>query len=85
MPTAKRHHRQSISLPPGVARRVRTLARTKRTSATRVLTELIEKGLDAQAAERARFFALGERLIASKDKKEQKRLREELAILTFGE
>ncbi|MCI0348461.1 MAG: hypothetical protein L0Z53_03460 [Acidobacteriales bacterium] len=85
MPAAKRHHRQSISLPPRVARRVKTLAKARRTSTTRVLVQLIEKGLDARAAERERFFALGERLIASKDKKEKKRLREELAILTFGE
>ncbi len=64
---------------------MKSLAKSRRCSATRVLAELIEKGLDARAAERQRFFAVGERLIASKDKKEKKRLREELAILTFGE
>jgi len=72
-------------LPPRVARRVKSLAKNKRSSTSRVVVELIEKGLDARDAERKHFFDVGERLIVSKDPKEKKRLREELARLTFGE
>ena len=85
MPVAKKRYRQSVSLPPKVAHRVRALAKANRSSASRVVVDLIEKGLDAKDAERQHFFEVGERLIAATDKKEKKRLREELARLTFGE
>ena len=76
--------RKSVSLPPRVARRVRTLARTGRTSANKVLVELIETGLEARDAEKRRFLELADRLAATDDPKEQKRLKEELARMTFG-
>jgi len=77
--------RQSISLPPSIARRVRTLAKTNRTSTDRVLIDLIESGLEAQERERTRFFELADRLTQSRDKNEQSRLKKELARITFGE
>lgn len=85
MPNATRSTRQSISLPRRVAKRVKKIARSTRNSASHVMVQLIEKGLEAQEAERKHFFEVGERLINSTDKAEQKRLREELARLTFGE
>jgi predicted transcriptional regulator len=84
MPSSKEAVRQSVSLPPAVARRVKALARTRRTSASRVLVELIETGLEARDAEKARFMALADQLTASTDTDEQARLKEELARLTFG-
>jgi len=57
--------RQSVSLPPRVARRVKALAKTEKTSANRVLVDLIEAGLASKEAEKERFFALGNRLTAS--------------------
>jgi predicted DNA-binding protein len=77
--------RQSVSLPPELARRVKALAKTKRTSASRVVVDLIEAGLEAQEREKKRFFNLADRLARSADEKEQRRLKEELALLTFGE
>ena len=77
--------RQSVSLPPGVARRVRALAKTNRSSANRVLVELIESGLEAREQERKRFFELAECLIESRDPEEQRRAKEELARMTFGD
>jgi predicted DNA-binding protein len=77
--------RQSVSLPPELARRVKALAKTKRTSANRVVVDLIEAGLEAQEHEKKRFFDLADRLARSADGKEQQRLKEELALLTFGE
>lgn len=77
--------RQSVSLPPDLARRVKALAKTRKTSATRIVVDLIEAGLEVQEQEKKRFFDLADRLARSTDHKEQQRLKEELARLTFGE
>ena len=50
--------RQSVSIPTGIARRVRALAKTRKTSANRVLVDLIEAGLQSKEAEKERFFLL---------------------------
>ena len=77
--------RQSVSLPPRVARRVRVLAKTRKTSANRVLVDLIETGLKTKESERERFLALARSFKESSDPGESDRLREELAQLIFGE
>ena len=77
--------RQSVSLPQDLARRVKDLAKMKRTSANRVVVDLIEAGLEAREREKKRFFDLADRLAHSDDRKEQQRLKEELARLTFGD
>lgn len=77
--------RQSVSLPGRLARRVRTLAKTQQTSTSHLLVELIESGIEAKEAEKRRFFELTDRLAASLDAEEQKRIKEELARITFGE
>jgi predicted transcriptional regulator len=77
--------RQSISLPSGIARRVKTLAKRERTSANRVIVNLIETGLEAREREKRAFFELAEQLANSSNTAEQKRLKEELARMTFGE
>ena len=76
--------RQSVTLSAGVARRVRTLARAKRASTSRVIAELVESGLQVQDAERDRFLKLAGRLTSSRDPAEQEQIKEELARLTFG-
>jgi predicted metalloendopeptidase len=77
--------RQSVSLPTRVARRVRSIAASQRTSANRVIVELIEAGLDAREREKREFFEVAERLAQSSSAAEQKRLKAELARMTFGE
>lgn len=77
--------RQSVSLPPRVARRVKALARTKKTSANRVVVDLIEAGLEAKEKEKTLFFDLADRLARSSIPAEQKRLKEDLARMTFGD
>ena len=84
MATLEKPVRQSVSLPPRVARRVKALAKTKKTSANRVVVDLIEAGLEAQESERRLFFELADRLARSSDTAEQKRLKEDLARMTFG-
>jgi predicted DNA-binding protein len=77
--------RQSVSLPAHVARQVKSLAKTSSTSANRIIVELIESGIEAREQEKQRFFELADRLARSSDAAEQKRLKEELARMTFGE
>jgi EAL domain-containing protein (putative c-di-GMP-specific phosphodiesterase class I) len=77
--------RQSVSIPNQLARKVRTLAKRQRTSANRVLVELIEAGLEAKEAEKRKFFELADRLTTSDDAAENRRLKQELARMTFGE
>jgi hypothetical protein len=77
--------RQSVSIPSGIATRVRTLAKARKTSANRVLIDLIEAGLDSKDAEKERFFALVKRLTESRGAAERQRLKAELARMTFGE
>jgi hypothetical protein len=77
--------RQSVSLPTAVARRVQALAKRRRTSANRVIVDLIESGLEAKEREKIAFFGLAERLTQTSDEAEQKRLKEELARMTFGD
>lgn len=76
--------RQSVSLPPRVANRVRALAQKSRTSSNRVLVDLIEAGLESKETEKKRFFELTDRLTECDDPQEKQRLKEELARLTFG-
>ena len=77
--------RQSVSLPSRVARRVRAIAKARRTSANRVLVDLIETGIEAGEAEKRRFFDLARRFKESSEPAESERLREELARMIFGE
>jgi len=85
MSIADRSVRQSVSLSARVARRVKTLAQTSKTSTSRVIADLIESGLDAREQEKKRFFECADRLSRSRDPEEQKSLKVELARMTFGE
>ena len=85
MPIADKSVRQSVSLPARVARRVKFLAQTSNTSANRVIVDLIESGLDAREREKELFLDLADRLAGSRDPQERKRLKEELARMTFGD
>jgi predicted DNA-binding protein len=85
MSIAEKSVRQSVTLPARVARRVKLLAKTSRTSANRIIVELIESGIEARQQEKKRFIELADRLARSRDVDEQARLKEELAVMTFGE
>ena len=74
-----------MSIPSSLAKRVRALAKSRKTSANRVLVDLIEAGLRSKEAEKERFLSLVNRLTESPDSAERKRLKEELARMTFGD
>jgi hypothetical protein len=84
MADMERSVRQRVSIPTGIARRVRALAKGRKTSANRVLVDLIETGLQSKDAEKERFFALVSQLTESRDAAERQGLKEELAPMTFG-
>lgn len=77
--------RQSVSLPSRLARRVRALAANQKTSTNRVLVGLIEGGIEAKENEKSKFLKLADLLSASKNPAERKRIKRELARMTFGE
>ena len=85
MSEIERSVRQSVSIPSGIAKHVRALAKTRKTSANRVLVDLIEAGLQSKETEKERFFSLVNRLTQSRDSAERQRLKEELARMTFGD
>jgi hypothetical protein len=85
MAIAEKVVRQSVSLPGRVARRVRAIAKARRTSANRVLVDLIETGIEAGEAEKRRFFDLARRFKESSEPAESERLRQDLARMMFGE
>ena len=85
VPEPKTAVRQSVTLPSGVARRVQALAKRERISANRVIVDLIETGLEAREREKKTFFELADRLAESSDESERKRLKAELARMTYGE
>jgi hypothetical protein len=77
--------RQSVSLPPRLARRVRTIAKNQQTSTNRVLVELIETGIESKESEKSKFFELADQLSAASDPAERKRIKDILARMTFGD
>ena len=85
MATNEKAVRQSVSLPARLARRVRTLAKVRKHSVNRVLVELIETGIESKDDEKSRFFRLADELAAASDPVQRKRIKEELARMTFGD
>jgi hypothetical protein len=84
MKPATKTVRQSVSLPTSVAAQVRTIAKSRRLSANRMLVELIENGIEAERRKQQEFFELAERFRNSKDPKEVKRLGDQLGRMVFG-
>ena len=84
MPKQEKSVRQSVSLPNRIAKHVQVIAKTRKTSANRVLVDLIEAGLQSKEAEKERFFALANMLSESTDPTKRQRIKRELARMTFG-
>jgi hypothetical protein len=77
--------RKIVALPVRMAQRVSALAKSEHTSASRVLVELIEAGLQSKEAEKQHYLELVEKLSAATDPTARQTLKKELARLTFGE
>ncbi len=84
MAKSEKSVRQSVSLPHRIAKHVHAIAKTRKTSANRVLVDMIEAGLQSKESAKERFFALANRLSESTDPSERQRIKKELARMTFG-
>jgi predicted DNA-binding ribbon-helix-helix protein len=76
--------RQSVTLPAKVATQIKSMAKRRRLSATRMLVELVEEGIEAQKRKEKAFFELAERFRAADDPNEVESLGEELGQMVFG-
>lgn len=76
--------RRCVSLPHEIAGEVNNIADACRASQNRALVDLISDGIAAHKQRQAEFFPLADRFQRSADPAETKRLREELARMTFG-
>ena len=85
MRSAHKTVRQSVSLPANVAAQVRSLAKTRKLSSSRMLVELIESGVEAEKRKQQEFFKLAERFRSATDPEEAKRLGDELGRMVFGD
>ncbi len=85
MSASVKQSRRSVALPSPLARRIQTIAKRENRSANRVIVDLIEAGLDAREREKKAFYDLADRLADASDPTEQKRIKKELARMTYGE
>jgi hypothetical protein len=84
MKVAEKAVRQSVSLPPRLAKQVGSMAKSRKLSKNRVLLELIESGIDAEKRKQQQFFALAERFRNEEDPQAANRLGDELGRMVFG-
>jgi len=76
--------RQSVTLPVKVAIQLRSMAKRQRLSASRMLVELLEEGIEAKRQKEKAFFELAEHFRTATDPKEVERLGEKLGHMVFG-
>ncbi|MGA7412568.1 MAG: hypothetical protein WBW33_18970 [Bryobacteraceae bacterium] len=84
MKLAEKVVRQSVSLPPRLAKQVGSMAKNRKLSKNRMLLELIENGIDAEKRKQEQFFALAERFRNEQDPEAANRLGDELGRMAFG-
>jgi predicted transcriptional regulator len=85
MPGTHNSVRKSVSIPTRIAKRVLAMAETRHTSASRVLVDLIETGLQTKESQHKRFFELTDQLVEATDPAERKRLQAELSALSCAQ
>jgi metal-responsive CopG/Arc/MetJ family transcriptional regulator len=76
--------RRSISLPAELAEKIDAIATSRHVSSNRAIVDLLTDAVAAYEQRRATFFEVADRFQKSTDPTEAKRLREELARMTFG-
>jgi len=83
MKTEAKKVRQSVSLAATVASRIRTMAESRRLSATRMLVELIENGIEVEERKQKEFFDLAKRFRNEADPEAAKRLGDRMGQMVF--
>ncbi len=84
MPIANKAVRQSVTLPAKVASQVRSMAKSRRVSANRMLVELVENGIAVEKRKQQEFLDLAKRFRNATDPEEVKRLGDQMGQMVFG-
>ena len=86
-PTARKTRasvRQSVTIPVQLAREVRRVARERNVTMSRALVTLAERGVEAEAAARARLKGAYEQFMAEEDPAKKNKVGEDLIRAVFG-
>jgi RNA polymerase-interacting CarD/CdnL/TRCF family regulator len=87
-PAAKRTGasvRQSVTIPAQLAREVRRVAKERKITMSRAIVTLAERGVEAEAAARARLTAAYEEFMAEGNPAKKSEVGEDLIRAIFGE
>lgn len=76
--------RQSVTIPAQLAREVRRVAKERNVTMSRALVTLAERGIEAEAAARARLTTAYERFMAERDPAKKSAIGEDLIRAIFG-
>ena len=76
--------RRSISLPVEMAEKIDAIALSRHVTGNRAIIDLLADAIVAHEQRRTAFLELADRFQKSTDPAETKRLRKELAHMTFG-
>jgi len=76
--------RQSVTMPAQLAREVRRVAKERNVTMSRALVTLAERGVEAEAAARARLTAAYEQFMAEGDPARKSEVGEDLIQAIFG-
>ena len=84
MKKTTRSVRQSVTIPARLAREVRRVAKERKVTISRALVTLAEKGVEAEAAERAKLAATYEQFMTTEDPKKRSEAGKALIQAIFG-
>ncbi|HWF47616.1 MAG TPA: hypothetical protein VG168_11470 [Bryobacteraceae bacterium] len=76
--------RQSVTLPESLAIEVRRVAKERRLTANRALVELVQRGLQAEAEDRAKLSAAYHRFMSETDSERNGEAGKDLIRTIFG-
>ena len=76
--------RRSVSLPAELAEKIDAIAASRHVTGNRAIVDLLADAIAAYEQRRTAFLELADRFQKSTDPAETKRLRKELARITFG-
>ena len=76
--------RQSVTIPAHLACEVRRVAKEHKVTMSRALVTLAEKGVEAEAAAKAKLAATYEQFMATEDPKKKREVGKELIKAIFG-
>jgi DNA-directed RNA polymerase subunit F len=76
--------RQSVTIPAQLASEIRRVARERNVTMSRALVTLAERGVEAEAAARAKLATTHENFMAERDPAKKSKVGEDLIRVLFG-